>query len=533
MDRRRLKYLVLIIIPLALSCYTHLWNLLGFPSIHIDEAHYMRRTMSVLQGYGPQEGGPQAYPRLYDHPYFGQLFMSGFLSLVGYPDSLNPGTDENSIKTLHLAPRLLIGLVAIFDTFLIFKISERRYHNLTIAFAASIIFAVMPSTWIFRRVYLDTILLPFLLSSILIAIYVKKASSDNSKVAQDTLSKFTIHKNILILLSGILMGLAIYTKIPAFSFIPLVATLIFFNSGKSLKAIGIWFIPVIMLPLLWPTYSIITNQTDLWLYWALWQTDRGDRPISTSLSNILYLDPLVSILGMAGIIIATLRRDFFVLLWIIPFLILSYAIGWVQYFHLAPILLALCISSGTSIDYLRKIISKYCTKYSNILSYTPLAAVIIFGLICTSMLITLDVNSAYYKIFSTIAQKIPDSENNSKITLIGSHWWVWDTQWITNYVLNKSHLLIDPHLDPKFNTKISTDKVLIVGDPIFEDSLSRRLNSDNLRQIRQLYNQSTVIASFTDNVTTSTSPYYPFNTIPIMIWNENHPTGKIYIKSNY
>ena len=110
---------------------------------------------------------------------------------------------------------------------------------------------------------------------------------------------------------------------------------------------------------------------------------------------------------------------------------------------------------------------------------------------------------------------------------------VWNLNWINNYVLNKSYTYIDPHLDPKFNTKVSTDKVLFVGDPIFVDSLSRKLNSDNLRQIRQLYNESMDVASFTDNVTSPTTANNLYNTLPIMIWNENHPMGKVYIKSNY
>jgi len=93
--------------------------------------------------------------------------------------------------------------------------------------------------------------------------------------------------------------------------------------------------------------------------------------------------------------------------------------------------------------------------------------------------------------------------------------------------------LIDPHLDPKFKDKILTEKVLIVGDPIFVNSLSRRIDSDNLHQIRALYNESSVLASFNDNVTSQTKIYYPYNTLPIMIWNENHPTGKVTLKSNY
>ena len=88
MNSQGLKYTLIILIPLVLSAYTHVWNLLGFPSFHIDEAHYMRRVMLVLAGMGPQESAANGYPRTYDHPYFGQLFLAGILSLAGYPDPL-------------------------------------------------------------------------------------------------------------------------------------------------------------------------------------------------------------------------------------------------------------------------------------------------------------------------------------------------------------------------------------------------------------------------------------------------------------
>ena len=115
---------------------------------------------------GPQESAANAYPRTYDQPYFGQLFIAGILGLTGYPNSLNPGADVHSIEMLHLVPRILMGLLAIVDTFILFKIVERRY-SLTLALIAAILFAIMPSTWMFRRVYLEAILMPFLLSSIL------------------------------------------------------------------------------------------------------------------------------------------------------------------------------------------------------------------------------------------------------------------------------------------------------------------------------------------------------------------------------
>ena len=45
-----------------------------------------------------------------------------------------------------------MGLLAILDTFLLFKITERRY-GIAVALIASVLFAVMPMTWVLRRVY--------------------------------------------------------------------------------------------------------------------------------------------------------------------------------------------------------------------------------------------------------------------------------------------------------------------------------------------------------------------------------------------
>ena len=41
----------------------------------------MRRAMTVLEIGSPQEG------TFYDHPYFGQIFLSGFLNVAGFPQT--------------------------------------------------------------------------------------------------------------------------------------------------------------------------------------------------------------------------------------------------------------------------------------------------------------------------------------------------------------------------------------------------------------------------------------------------------------
>ena len=114
---------------------------------------------------------PKKNAARYDHPYFGWLFLGSIFSVINYPDSTNPTPGNvNSIELIWLFPRVTMGILAVVDTFLIYKIAERRY-NRNVAFIAAILFAVMPYTWLIRRVLIEPIQLPFLLTSILFALY--------------------------------------------------------------------------------------------------------------------------------------------------------------------------------------------------------------------------------------------------------------------------------------------------------------------------------------------------------------------------
>jgi len=102
--KRILLSVLPLVIPLALSAFTHLWNLTGFPSVYVDEGHYMRRAMHILHGLAPQENAQESFNRfqvIYDHPYFGQLFLAGVLGIVGYPllSGASPLNNFNYNKT--------------------------------------------------------------------------------------------------------------------------------------------------------------------------------------------------------------------------------------------------------------------------------------------------------------------------------------------------------------------------------------------------------------------------------------------------
>jgi dolichyl-phosphate-mannose--protein O-mannosyl transferase len=295
--------ILLLAIPLALSTFTHLYNPIGFPSVYVDEDTYMQRAMVLLK-----VGNALSTHYLYDHPYFGWLFLSGLLGITGYPNSLHPSpANVHSIEMLYFVPRVLMGILAVVDTFVIYKMSERRY-NRKVAFIASVLFAVMPFTWLTRRILLDSIQLPFLLSSILFAVYAKKSIESKNKNNDITTNTASV------LLSGIFLGLAIFTKIPALTMIPLVGFLVYTNSSnKSLKMLGYWLIPVILIPLTWPAHAFYIGQFNLWLDGVVYQAHREDIKglgLSDLINSFFQIDPILLILGIAGLVFAAIKKDF-------------------------------------------------------------------------------------------------------------------------------------------------------------------------------------------------------------------------------
>jgi 4-amino-4-deoxy-L-arabinose transferase-like glycosyltransferase len=84
------------------------------------------------------------------------------------------------MEMLYMVPRVLMGLLAVLDTFFIYKIGEYRYDK-RVAFIASFLFAAMPLTWLTRRILLDSIQLPFILLSILFAVYYNKRNSEQEQ----------------------------------------------------------------------------------------------------------------------------------------------------------------------------------------------------------------------------------------------------------------------------------------------------------------------------------------------------------------
>jgi Dolichyl-phosphate-mannose-protein mannosyltransferase len=540
-----------------LVAFTHLWNPIGFPTIHPDEGYYIGRSIHVSEGLGPKEDAAR-----YDHPYFGWLFLGSIFSIINYPDSTNPAPGNvNSIELSWLFPRVTMGLLAIVDTFLIYKIAERRYSR-NVAFIAAILFAVMPYTWLIRRVLIEPIQLPFLLTSILFALYTgirtkQKGSKDivtvksrkenertNDKVrgerqgesqVEEGYTNFGEHtsmpnQNIILLLSsGIFLGLTIFTKVPAITLIPLVGFIVFTNNKKSFKALGLWIIPVILIPLMWPIHAMSAGHMEFWLDDVIWQaTERPESSLDNSLRDLLRIDPVLIVLGSVSLIYAALRKDFFILLWTIPFIIFFYLVGRVTYNYWVPLLPVFCIAGSVFIiEICRKITGGTRRLIGRVLPFVVISLIVIFGLIINVMLITADLTSAQIQAAAYVQYQLNNEKamgnknilTTSNVTVISGP----NYSWIFKYVFKEDNILENF----RDRSPVDTDKFIMMTDLPYKTFL-RRDNSDRSERLEALFDNTVSIAKFEGNASE-----YDFDKYPYFSIRQGRSGSEVDIRSSY
>ena len=541
---------------------------MGFPDFFYDEGVYLRRALHVLEGQGPEESGTY-----FDHPYFGQIFLAFIFKIIGYPDSLNPKPgDVHSIEMLYLVPRVLMGLLAVVDTFLVYKISDRMYGR-KVAFIASIFFAVMPMTWILRRILLDSIQLPFLLSSIFFALYYteRPTSIINNKGTKfdidDSNNKY--NKIPVVVLSGIFLGLAIFTKIPVFMMIPLVAYLIYKNSTSidkkgKLKTLGLWFIPVILIPAIWPAYNMLYGNFDDWQGGILWQvTERLEKPLFEAIYILLQIDPVLLVMATAGIGFSVImRRGLFLLLWIVPFLIFLGWVGFVSFFHLIPLMPAFCISAATLVvglsdrlipgrkreSEIQKKMDTYVNNreiqeknqihgfvhangadvnfktdsiFFNFLPYGITLVIGIFGIVCTTMLITTSISYAPYQATAFVADYLSNAQNMNNnaehtngMTVISNpiFSWIFENVFDLNYT----------YLSAGEANKVSNiDEATIVADSNFKQLIGEYTSDDMPNSLKAVYDDSRIISSYEGVSPANNYRGYPYTSMRQNFWTDS------------
>jgi hypothetical protein len=544
----------LLAIPLVLVVYTHLWNPIGFPTIHPDEGYYIGRSIHVSDGLGPKEDAAR-----YDHPYFSWLFLGSIFSLIGYPDSADPTPgNAHSIEMVWLFPRVIMGILAVVDTFLIYKIAEWRY-NRNVAFIAAILFAVMPYTWLIRRALIEPIQLPFLLTAILFALYsglnarqksklkeIKKVKSreENGEIkvrereresqGKDSNNyhnyKKASNRNIILLLSsGIFMGLTIFTKIPAVTLIPLVGFIVFTNNKKSFKALGIWIIPVILIPLIWPAYALFAGHLESWLDDVVWQaTERPESSLWNSLRDLIRIDPVLILLGSIGFVYAALKKDPLILLWLIPFIVFFYFVGRITYNYWVPLLPAFCITGAVFItDLSDKVMSRISKSIGRFLPFVVVSSIAIFGLIINVMLITINLTStqiqaaafAQYELNKDSSSAGNSASSTSNVSVISGP----NYSWIFKYVFKEENVL-DNFRD---RSPIDTEKFIMITDMPYKTFL-RRDDSDRSERLETLYDNTLSLAKFNWNTSSFDYDKYPYFSV-----RQGRAGSEVDVRSNY
>jgi len=386
------KSLLLLAVPLVLSAYIHLWNPAGFPYLVEDEATYTKRAVGVLEG--------QLLYGLYDHPFLGQIVLAGFMHATGYMDFVGTSADPSSLEALHGIPRLFMGLLAVLDTLLIYKIAEGRFGRRA-AVIASVLFAVMPLSLTLRMVLLDSILLPFVLASVLLAMHARGAGPKGGRPVTEagsggggaagksltaarhagagrsarTPSPALTRARLLIAMSGACMGCAVLVKVPSVAMIPLVLALAY-SANRSPRQALLWLVPAVLVAAVWPASAMMAGELDLWTDGVLWQADRGNQDVLNRISQyvpvllvegqdpdvlvhpmlllgavaqMFDLDPVLVALGAAGLAFAAVTRDRFLLAWAAPVLLFFGSVGWVSYFHLGMLWTAMCVAAAALI----------------------------------------------------------------------------------------------------------------------------------------------------------------------------------------
>ncbi|HEU5120668.1 MAG TPA: glycosyltransferase family 39 protein [Candidatus Nitrosocosmicus sp.] len=325
-------------------------------------------------------------PSFYDHPYFGPILLASVLYVINYPSNIAPDIqDQSSVYSSYSVPRIIMGIFAVVDTLLIYTITKIRYGR-NVAIISALLFSVMPFTWVLRRIYLESLLYPLLLSSVLIVVYLNSLNYLKPKASQ-----------VLIFMSGILLGLAIFTKAPLIAMIPLL-TFYTYKYNRKISQVVLFLLPVIIISLVWPLDAIVKGEYQQWILGLSSQIERQYGSIFDAMYDIFLIDPVILTLGLFGTALAIVKRDSFLLLGIIPFIVFfTIFISYVNWFYFIPIFGFLCIASGVLLERINRHINRY--KATTIV--IP-SIVIVFGFFSTFALISTNISSFQYEAMSYI-----------------------------------------------------------------------------------------------------------------------------------
>ena len=143
-------------------------------------------------------------------------------------------------------------------------------------------------------------------------------------------------------------------------------------------------------------------------------------------------------LGGIGIIIAILRKDLFILLWTMPFFIFLIIIAseWSPYQLFIPIVPVLCIATAKLIFDVTSVLK--LENRRQMIPWGLAIAVVTFGLVSTSMLITTNITSGQFQIVHFALLYLEDNVNENESLMVVSN---PIYSWIFKYVYDIGNVL--------------------------------------------------------------------------------------------
>jgi hypothetical protein len=291
------------------------------------------------------------------------------------------------------------------------------------------------------------------------------------------------------------------------------------------KAAISFIIPVIAIPLIWPAYALVSGDMTQWFEGVLWQAGQrqtDNKELFDVLYSVMKTDPVLLILGGLGVTYLAIRREFIGILWVLPYFLLLYLVGWVNHFHLILIIPILCISIAKMIHDL-PLLFRIKSKQM-VISSTIIAGIVLFGVISTSILISTNLSYIQLKTASYIGNLVyarNDTsnyyENNvgttfnnntrDRVTIISGPIY----SWVYKYALDDQYAF--SHM--RDTQPIMTEKFVLVVDPIYKrvTANSETENQTQGTRLITLFNNSETSAVFSKLPANYSEKNYPFTGI--------------------
>ena len=218
----------------------------------------------------------------------------------------------------------------------------------------------------------------------------------------------------------------------------------------------------------------------------------------------------------------TIRREYFPIIWMLPFITFLMFVGWVTHFHLIPIIPILCISIAKLIYDIPAI--THIKK--NIPTSTIMISVIgIFGLISTSILISTDLSDVQFASVSYISNALVptngsfinknhtnanlayNDDNINQITVISSPIF----SWVYKYVFNNDYVFT--HV--RDTQPIKTEKLILLVDSTYKHVISgvEGENATQIKRLMSIYNNTDIAALFKGDTSNFNRKVYPYTGI--------------------